>query len=61
MVNDPFSEVLTMANQKYLKFPGPVILNHALMEIRVDSGSHSTRENEMLKRVQHDTISCLEC
>ncbi len=27
-------------NQRYLKFPGLVILNHPLMKIRVVSGSH---------------------
>jgi len=45
------------ASQKYLKFPGLVILNHALMKIRVVSGSHQIGPiGEMLKRIQHDGL-----
>jgi len=37
--------------QKYLKFPGRVILNHVLMEIRIISGSHQIGPmGEMLNR-----------
>jgi len=43
--------------QKYLKFPGYVILNHVLMKIRVVSGSHQIGPmGEMLNRVQHDSL-----
>jgi len=38
----------------YLKFPGNLILNHALMKIRVVSGSHPIGPTgEILNRIQH--------